>query len=64
MCIYLIGRWGYGSLRRVPDEPAAGDAAGLRAANAWLWALLAKGRGDRGAVPVGLSPRPAPPTDT
>jgi hypothetical protein len=40
--VYLIGRWGCGSLRRVLDEPAAGDGAGLRAANARVRVLLAE----------------------
>ncbi len=38
--VYLRGAGGCGSLRRVPDEPVPEDAAGLRAANARLRALV------------------------
>lgn len=38
--VYLQGAGGYGSLRRVPDEPVPDDAAGLRAANARLRAVV------------------------
>jgi len=41
-CVYLPGCYGCGTLPLVPDEPVPGDAAGLRAANARLRALLAE----------------------
>ena len=37
---YLIGSGGCGSLRRVPDDSLPDDAAGLRAANAGLRAVV------------------------
>jgi transposase len=50
----LIGGGGCGSLRRVPDELAADDAAGLRAANARLRGLLAGRDGEVAALRAGL----------
>jgi transposase len=38
--VYLLGGVGCGSLRRVPDEPVPDGAAGLRAANARLRAVV------------------------
>ena len=38
--VYLPGAGGRGSLRRGPDEPVPDDAAGLRAANARLLAVV------------------------
>jgi hypothetical protein len=51
---YLISGGGCGSLRRVPDELAADDAAGLRAANARLRGLLADRDGEVAALRAGL----------
>jgi len=45
---------GCGSLRRVPGELAADDAAGLRAANARLRGLLAGRDGEVAALRAGL----------
>jgi transposase len=42
VCVYLPVWLGCGRLRVVPDEPVRDDAAGLRAANARLRALLAE----------------------
>jgi hypothetical protein len=43
--VYLISGGGCGCLRRVPDELAVDDAAGLRAANARLRGLWRTGTG-------------------
>ena len=42
LLVYLRVAVGCGVVRRVPDEPVPGDAAGLRAGNARLRALLAE----------------------
>jgi hypothetical protein len=47
--VYLRGAGGCGSLRRVPDEPVPDDAAGLRAANARLRAVV-EAKGEQVAV--------------
>jgi transposase IS66 family protein len=52
--VWLRGVGGYGSLRRVPDEPVPGDAAGLRAANARLRELLAERDAEVAALRAGL----------
>jgi hypothetical protein len=52
--VYLISGGGCGSLRRVLDELAADDAAGLRAAHARLRGLLADRDGEVAALRAGL----------
>ena len=51
---YLRGAGGCGSLRRVPDEPVPDDAAGLRAANARLRAVVQAKDGQVAALTAAL----------
>jgi transposase len=52
--VYLRGGGGCGSLRRVPDEPVPDDAAGLRAANARLRAVVAERAAEIEGLRAGL----------
>ena len=52
--VYLRGAGGYRSLRRVPDEPVPDDAAGLRAANARLRAVVDAKDGQVAMLTAGL----------